>query len=296
MPAPRAGHPRRSIRYDRTVPNRTIGLAVVQPPCFHAARRNHDRLHCGKTRRRTRGNRMTSVQGNSSSKSAHPAHRNDASAKIMIVDDEPINIMAVRKYFQDAGFRNVAATSEPRQIMATMDARKPRPAAAGHHDAGRQRAGGPENDSLQCPLRPRPRHHSHRGRRPQGEGGGPGTGGHRFPHQARGSLDLVPRGAQRPGGQSPPGLPRASMPTSWNGKCSCGPPSWRPRVWRSFIAWAGRPNIATTIRACTWSRVGRYRGHHRPAIGARSGHRRADRARRPACTTSARSASPTPCC
>ena len=68
---------------------------------------------------------MASVKGNSSSKLAPPAQRTDASAKIMIVDDEPINIMAVRKYFQDAGFSNVAATSDPRQIMATMERENP---------------------------------------------------------------------------------------------------------------------------------------------------------------------------
>ncbi len=46
-------------------------------------------------------------------------------AKIMIVDDEPINIMVVNKYLADAGFRNLAATGDPDQIMPTLDRENP---------------------------------------------------------------------------------------------------------------------------------------------------------------------------
>ena len=68
---------------------------------------------------------MASVNDNSSAKLAPPVQRAEARAKIMIVDDEPINVMAVRKYFQDAGFTNLAATSDPRQIMAALERENP---------------------------------------------------------------------------------------------------------------------------------------------------------------------------
>jgi putative two-component system response regulator len=46
-------------------------------------------------------------------------------AKIMIVDGEPINIMVVEKYLSDAGFRNLAATDDPEQIIPTLDDENP---------------------------------------------------------------------------------------------------------------------------------------------------------------------------
>jgi putative two-component system response regulator len=51
--------------------------------------------------------------------------RAEADAKIMIVDDEPINIMAVKKYLKDAGFSRLAATTDPRQIVAALQQEKP---------------------------------------------------------------------------------------------------------------------------------------------------------------------------
>ena len=43
----------------------------------------------------------------------------------MIVDGEPINIMVVEKYLADAGFRNLAATDEPEQIIPTLNSENP---------------------------------------------------------------------------------------------------------------------------------------------------------------------------
>ena len=46
-------------------------------------------------------------------------------AKIMIVDDEPINIMAVRSIWPGRRLSNLAATGDPEQIMTTLDRKTP---------------------------------------------------------------------------------------------------------------------------------------------------------------------------
>jgi putative two-component system response regulator len=48
-----------------------------------------------------------------------------AAAKIMIVDDEPINIMVVKKYLETAGFANLASTSDSRQAFAEICRERP---------------------------------------------------------------------------------------------------------------------------------------------------------------------------
>ncbi|MGO8688506.1 MAG: HD domain-containing phosphohydrolase [Thermoguttaceae bacterium] len=68
---------------------------------------------------------MTSTDVGSSLKSAPVVRRAEAAAKIMIVDDEPINIKAVTKYLKDAGFSHLAATSDPRQIVTILQQENP---------------------------------------------------------------------------------------------------------------------------------------------------------------------------
>src|SRR3954447_6315792 len=48
-----------------------------------------------------------------------------AGARIMIVDDEPVNIKVVRKYLQIAGYENFITTSESPQAMAMVRKEKP---------------------------------------------------------------------------------------------------------------------------------------------------------------------------
>ena len=168
----------------------------------------------------------------------------------MIVDDEPINIMTVRQYFQDAGFPNVAATSEPRQIMATMERDNP--------DLLLLDIMLPGIDGLE--VLKTIRSSARFARVPviiltavddrKVKAAALELGATDFLTKPVDSLDLVPRVRNVLAVKAHQDY-LSGMPTSWNGKCSCGPPSWRPRVWRSFIAWAGRPNIATTIPACT---------------------------------------------
>jgi putative two-component system response regulator len=68
---------------------------------------------------------MTSIDANAPSPWTSPGRRNEASAKIMIVDDEPINVMVVTKYLKDAGFSQLAATSASRQIMEALEREAP---------------------------------------------------------------------------------------------------------------------------------------------------------------------------
>jgi putative two-component system response regulator len=46
-------------------------------------------------------------------------------AKIMIVDDEPINVTIARKYLHLAGYERFVTTTDPRQVMTLMDAEQP---------------------------------------------------------------------------------------------------------------------------------------------------------------------------
>jgi putative two-component system response regulator len=46
-------------------------------------------------------------------------------AKILIVDDEPINVKVVRKHLQGAGYRNFVTTSDSTQAMKTLRAEQP---------------------------------------------------------------------------------------------------------------------------------------------------------------------------
>jgi signal transduction histidine kinase len=51
--------------------------------------------------------------------------REHQTAKIMIVDDEPINIRVVCKYLKDAGFQNFLTTSDSRQAIPTLHREDP---------------------------------------------------------------------------------------------------------------------------------------------------------------------------
>jgi putative two-component system response regulator len=63
----------------------------------------------------------------------HPENRKDLAgqdlghllAKIMIVDDEPINIKVVRKHLQGAGYQNFITTSDSTTCMDTLKAQQP---------------------------------------------------------------------------------------------------------------------------------------------------------------------------
>ena len=59
----------------------------------------------------------------------------------MIVDDEPINVHGRAKYLSLAGYENFVTTTDSRKRDRPGESRTARRAAAGHHDAARQRAG-----------------------------------------------------------------------------------------------------------------------------------------------------------
>ena len=46
-------------------------------------------------------------------------------ARIMVVDDEPINIKVVCEHLKDAGFRDFVTTTDPRQAMAVLEQHNP---------------------------------------------------------------------------------------------------------------------------------------------------------------------------
>lgn len=48
-----------------------------------------------------------------------------ATAKIMLIDDEPINIKVARKYLQDAGYREFAAVTDPSSAMEEVFRHRP---------------------------------------------------------------------------------------------------------------------------------------------------------------------------
>src|SRR5271170_5695294 len=64
---------------------------------------------------------------------SHPENRPDLSeedvrllaAKILIVDDEPINIKVVRKHLQVAGYSNFVTTTDSTTAMETLRAEQP---------------------------------------------------------------------------------------------------------------------------------------------------------------------------
>jgi putative two-component system response regulator len=64
-------------------------------------------------------------QGAEAPWSGGPMAGSHATAKIMIVDDEPINIKVVRKYLKDAGFQNFAATSDDLDAMRLLREERP---------------------------------------------------------------------------------------------------------------------------------------------------------------------------
>ena len=68
-------------------------------------------------------------------------------AKILIVDDEPINIKVVRKHLQGAGYRNFVTTTDSTTAMDILPRRTTRRGAAGRDDAAGQRAADPGMDS-----------------------------------------------------------------------------------------------------------------------------------------------------
>src|SRR5689334_10878482 len=47
------------------------------------------------------------------------------SAKIMIVDDEPINVTIARKYLNLAGYQNFVTTTDARQALQLLEAEHP---------------------------------------------------------------------------------------------------------------------------------------------------------------------------
>src|SRR3982751_3629519 len=57
--------------------------------------------------------------------SVNAARPQPSSARIMIVDDEPVNIKVVRKYLQIAGYENFVTTSESPKAMAMIRKEKP---------------------------------------------------------------------------------------------------------------------------------------------------------------------------
>ena len=59
-----------------------------------------------------------------------PGSTGDAStrlavAKIMIVDDEPINVKVVRRYLSDAGYRNFVTTTSPSEVPSLLGKERP---------------------------------------------------------------------------------------------------------------------------------------------------------------------------
>ena len=84
---------------------------------------------------------MTS--GGSSAVPVLPAGENSSllQSKIMIVDDEPINVKVARKYLSLEGYANFVTTTDSREAVALVNDEAARRAAAGHHDAARQRPG-----------------------------------------------------------------------------------------------------------------------------------------------------------
>ena len=46
-------------------------------------------------------------------------------SKVMILDDEPYNVMVVRKYLRDAGYSNLLALTDSSEALETIAREKP---------------------------------------------------------------------------------------------------------------------------------------------------------------------------
>jgi putative two-component system response regulator len=55
----------------------------------------------------------------------HARHRASREAKVMIVDDEPVNIDVVQAYLEDEGFTQFVTTTEPTTALLTMRKKRP---------------------------------------------------------------------------------------------------------------------------------------------------------------------------
>jgi putative two-component system response regulator len=69
------------------------------------------------------------VQGRSAGQAVSPARRRSANrprtARIAVIDDEPVNIQVVRKYLHDVGYQNFVTTSESTQAVGLILREKP---------------------------------------------------------------------------------------------------------------------------------------------------------------------------
>ena len=66
----------------------------------------------------------------------------------MVLDDEPYNVMVVRKYLRDVGYSNLLECTDSSAAMNIIAAEKTQPPALGHHDAQSERAGHPSRPSI----------------------------------------------------------------------------------------------------------------------------------------------------
>ena len=57
--------------------------------------------------------------------------------RVMIIDDEPVNIKVVQKYLKLAGYRNFLTTTDPRPAMEMIASEAARRSPAGRDDAER---------------------------------------------------------------------------------------------------------------------------------------------------------------
>ena len=149
----------------------------------------------------------------------------------MIVDDEPINVMVVGKYLKDAGFTNLAAATDPHQIMATLEQGNPdailldimMPGVSGLDILRMIRS------SAQLARVPVIILTAVDDRKVKAEA--LDLGATDFLTKPVDPIDLVPR-VRTSWRSRPIRITCANTPTSWSGKCRRGPSSWRPRGWK----------------------------------------------------------------
>ena len=67
---------------------------------------------------------------------------------IMILDDEPYNVMVVRKYLRDVGYSNLLEFTDSSEALQMHRPEEAEPAALGHHDAQGERTGHPPRPSI----------------------------------------------------------------------------------------------------------------------------------------------------